>query len=686
MSVKKSYEYHNNILSIPASLLYEDWGIMAYRTYLSYCQRGKLVRIREGKGQDNYALISYHDLPESIKSICKEKLGHYEDAVVINLLEDYILPDVKAADFFARHTTPNGDTLKMSEQIKRATNCMILNAIRYILEDKKATARVFGKQKSLIWQNISKAVNALDWHKWQHNLPKNYQSLQRKYRHYTQEGYGIFIHANEGNKHTAKVFSKEQTALMRQLIAHPNNLNDEAVASFYNMTARASEWKEISSSVVAEFRKKEALYTLAGRRGTKEFLNTKSMQHKRKAPSLPMLYWVVDGWDAELVYQKKVVNAKGHEVSTYHNSLNAVMVLDPFSKYIVGYAIDDNESPDLIRRALRNALRHTEELFGTMYKPHQLQTDNYQRKKLFSIYEAATRTFTPAKVGNAKSKVIEPFFGWFNTEYFQNRLLPNWSGHNITSKKENQPNSEHLNAIRHTFPDREGCIMQIENAIAIDRAKKREAYIQAFQNLPAEDRLEFRLNEYLRHYGETTGYTNRMMAQGLTPTLLGQELSYDSFDLDFRLHTHNDWCVFYDPANLTKILAVNAKADKNSRLKEVIGTQEFILEQKHIGAMAIYDQTEADREARRRIDNYNKELHQKVRDRNIEDQEVLSAFFSGHQNKELDILKKHLIVDSKGQHKDRVSQKRLEYEDAKVEPIQQEDEEYEIIEDIRDLY
>ena len=74
----KSYQYHNHTLSIPASLLYQDWDLMKYTTYLSKCQRGQLVRTRMGKGKGNFALLSFHHLPESIKDVCIEKLGHYK--------------------------------------------------------------------------------------------------------------------------------------------------------------------------------------------------------------------------------------------------------------------------------------------------------------------------------------------------------------------------------------------------------------------------------------------------------------------------------------------------------------------------------------------------------------------------------------------------------------------------------
>ena len=106
---------------------------------------------------------------------------------------------------------------------------------------------------------------------------------------------------------------------------------------------------------------------------------------------MPMLYWTVDGWDVELVYQKTTINEKGHKVTTYHNRLNAVMVLDPHTKYIIGYAIDENENPNLIRMALRNALTHTEELFGAMYKPHQL---HIRKRKCLTFTRRAPR-YTP---------------------------------------------------------------------------------------------------------------------------------------------------------------------------------------------------------------------------------------------------------------------------------------------------
>lgn len=687
----KSYQYHNHMLSIPASLLYEEWDVFSYENYKKKCQKGQIVRTKEGRGKGNEALISYHDLPESLKALCVEKLGHYKDVMVVNNLETEIVPDMKAKDFFSFHTRPDGKKLENEDQSIRYTSCLVLNAIKRILLDKRQSVKVFGKNRIKIWQNISEAVNTLDFVRYNHNLPKNAQSLQRKYNRYLDEGYSVFIHANEGNKHTAKVHSKEQTAMMEFLLAHHNNLDNQAIADLYNLTANAMEWENISSSSVSVWREKLDFITYSGRRGGKEFDNKKAMQHKRKAPSMPLLFWTVDGWDVELLYQKTTINDKGHKVTTYHNRLNAVMVLDPHTKYVIGYAIGENESPDLIRKALKNALKHTEELFGKTYKPHQLQTDNYQRKKLFDIYEASTKIYTPAKVGNAKSKTIEPFFKWFNKKHFQNRLLQNWNGHNITSAKENQPNSEYLNAVRHQFPDKDGCLAQIENAIANDRAEKREKYIEAWQQMPEEQKLEMQIVDYLRYFGETTGFTNKLTGAGLTPTLLGNVITYDSFDVNFRMQAHNDWCVFYEPEDLTKVLVLNAKSDKNSKLKEIIGTQQFILESKHIGSMAIADQTSEDIEARTQINDYNKNSKKMIIARQIERNEIVKETLLSSDNKELDVLKKHLISDSNGQHKDRVIEARKhppespgEIPNKIIQETEDDDEEFTIIDDYLD--
>src|SRR5690606_39049944 len=111
------------------------------------------------------------------------------------------------------------------------------------------------------------------------------------------------------------------------------------------------------------------------------------------------------------------------------------------------------------------------------------------------------------------------------------------------------------------------------------------------------------LNSFLRAFGQTTGYTNKFRGDGLTPTILGIERAYDTFDLSFRKYMHEDWMVFYDEDDLSKVLVSNAKS-QNGKLVEEIGNLEFILEEKYIQPMALADQKTGDTEQRQLITKY----------------------------------------------------------------------------------
>lgn len=148
------------------------------------------------------------------------------------------------------------------------------------------------------------------------------------------------------------------------------------------------------------------------------------------------------------------------------------------------------------------------------------------------IYEFTSKHFTPARVGNTKSKIIEPYFKYLNKEYCQIEI--NWSGFGVKSKI--QPNPEAMNKLRTNYPDKAGARRQLENFIATERAKKLEAYCNAYDATP-KDRLEIMSQEeYLMYFGETTGFTNRLNQSGITPKIKGVQYAYDTFDLEFRSH------------------------------------------------------------------------------------------------------------------------------------------------------
>lgn len=366
---------------------------------------------------------------------------------------------------------------------------------------------------------------------------------------------------------------------------------------------------------------------------------------RRSAPTQPLYYWTADGWDVELLYQRTEVDTKGNTRTTYHNRLTAVIILDPSHKYPVGYAIGTHETPELIKAALRNAIQHTKELFGEHYKVLQLQTDNYGKKGLTPIYEAISEKFTPARVHNAKSKVIEPYFKYLNKTYCQ--FQPNWSGFGITANAKSQPNAQYLNKIHNSFPDEFGCRHQIIAMIEAERARKVEKYRAAFAEMPEEDKHTIKFDEYLYLLGETTGFTNRLSASGLVVTIEGEKREYDTFDVNFRRNANVDWVVKYEPGNTQRVLACSGD-----------GTIRFELTERYVQPMALRDRKPGDGDELKRIRGFNENVKAEITEGMREDYNLVAEVFENNPALE-GTLAKLILVDSTGQHKDNKAAARI---------------------------
>lgn len=132
-----------------------------------------------------------------------------------------------------------------------------------------------------------------------------------------------------------------------------------------------------------------------------------------------------------------------------------------------------------------------------------------------------------------------------------------------------------------------------------------------------------------------------------------------------------------------EVLAVNAESHYG-RLVKVIDTVEFMLEEKYVQPMALYDRKEGDGGQLQKIFNFNDSLKEAIIERGGRNTEVLKELFT--HNPQLETLQKMLITDSTGQHKDQKSAERLQEPKArKLKTIDNYDD-YEIIDDVRDNY
>ena len=560
-------------------------------------------------------LVGFEALNDDRKAKVELRFGNPYDRVARMPILNMVVNDRKAHDYYMGYTYENGLKHLPPNRVNQYTRAASwLGMISKVQDDKRIIKKdlgltvpefflhageLIGVEKKRAKMEGYAGIDVLPA-----DFPGTYQRLLEKAKKYKNESYDMLIDPLFGNKIGAKLgkvgeniadkegaFTPEryedQMAVIRYCSAQGNNLNAAQVEKMSNLVFKQKGWKCISRATVNRIINENEHLLTAGRSGKAAHNNNVSMQVKRKVTPHPLMYWTMDGWTVELLFQERGV--KGME----YKRMVVVVVLDAWKKYPVGYAIGERENVELIKEANRNALIHVKELFGAPYIPWQTLSDNYQIKALTPFYQALAHLQTPAAVGNSKAKVIEPYFGYLNDTYCQ--LMPNWYGHNLDSKKKNQMNRELLDKNKHTFPDRAGVIRQIEAIIKEERRLKVAEYTATL--LPETEYEQITENRWLRVFGAQLGTrTNTIVGQGIIKSIDGASYTYDSFEPAFRQHMHIDWMLYGDKNDLSKVLAVSPDEKMH-----------FVLEQKRLIPMDIRSQQQEDRDYLQAISKFNKE-------------------------------------------------------------------------------
>ena len=616
-------------------------AVIPKTTYDAYKTRNKITVLQKG-GNGREALIAYSSLPENIKKKVNEIYGSEVTAITsYSPLANLYEIDFKAHEFFKSYKRENGTYLSDTKINEYTANASALNAIIRLLSKNAATRKSLGGKTKIGQIYINIILPSLQAFKtnWGHTLPKSERQLREVINRFKNHSYEGIISGKDGNSNAAKIQETDQMALLRRLCGHGNNFDGAQVEFMYNEIAKVNGWKSITRRTVLNYAEKNNLYTLGTRRGEKAFDNVIARQVKRKGPGYPLLFWSIDGWEVELLYQRTVTDNNGNNTQTYTNRATIIVVLDPFTKYPVGYAIGVQENSNLIKQAMRNALVHTRELFGCVHRPNQVQTDHYAMATLTPFYEAVTPRFTPARIGNAKAKPIEPYFKYLNKNYCQ--FESNWSGFGVLARKESQPNAEFKNKIRHSLPDWNGLVNQIEMIIGKERALKQTEYKTGFDKLPSEYKLTWNTEQYLYYAGEKKQRTTKLRGAGIVFDINRKEYSYDTGDISFRNYTHTDWTICYDQQDMSTVVAANGD-----------GTLRFLLQQTYVQPMALVERNSTDAAALAEVAAYNRQLKENVMEQNAMDYDLVNNLLKGSGN---ETLQKLLLVDSRGQHKDRLN-------------------------------
>lgn len=679
------------IIESPNRKIGSEHGFLPEGTFQTLVRRKQLFLLQSGS-RAKPAIIDYDTMRDDIKKQYVAKNGdpraHLAAQLCRNVLEDSIVYSTDAFEYYTNtYSYDEGKKLPPAKIDEYTMNVRVIEAILHEKEGHRAQA-VGSKERIPVWERLCNLSNDLLTLRdplgkplFPHTLPKNAASLRRKCYQYEaackiskEEGYRSLIHKNYGNKSAAIVQDEDMEAVMHKLISLHSNLNSKQIMDEYNKIAEVMGLKTINSPVTVDnYKKKMELTTMSGRRGNKTVANTRMMQIHRSAPKTAMTYWTLDGWEVPLLYQKteevfnKKTGRKNRVTSPWHKK-TVVIVLDACCKYPVGYAIGDHECNSLIREALHNAIRHTKQLFGNRYKPLSLQHDNYGRGSLKPFYQAMTKIDIPAAVGNAKAKIIEPYFHELSVKYLQTQA--NFCGFGIKSRSENQPNMEMLNDHLDLVPDENTCIGQIEAMVEAERAKKIAQYMEAWNQTDESRKLPFNDMEYLLLMGETTGRTNRINGNGLRLEMQGERISYDSFDISLREHYNEDWIVRYDPEDMSQIVISNAVRKGLKNAGEEIGTLRYMLKKCVTVPMALTDQKPEHFEYRKQVSDFNNELKEHIKEKEkATDERIRHIYQRIPELVNNTILDRFLLTNSKGQHKDERSRMRDEVMDAEFEEV-----------------
>ena len=541
--------------------------------------------------QAQYAVDS---LPEKYKAEVYKRFDIPPMDRVKSLLEQLIRPLPEAVSYYHSYRLADGRCLPSDKIAQYTAEAHILEAVSAYKQEHyskrgKAGRRPMGKGELYGW--LADMIQALPQEEYPHKLPKS--RLQEKHEAYQRDGYESLIHKGYQNQNASKTSTDEQSALLLMLLASPNNLNNSQVARLYNETAKVRGWEKLTASAVGKIAKSKSLLIDAGRKGRTDYRLQVQTAIKRTKPTRAMSYWVHDGWTVELYYQHTTTDKKGGTKTVYDCRLVVVVILDASCSYPIGYAIGERECPQLIAQALRSAAHHTEELFGVKCHPREIQYDHYQIGALTPLYKAMSNKLSPARAKNARAKIIEPYFSRLNKTYCQ--LQPNWSGYGITGKKGKGTNREVASDLRHQIPTRAEVEGQIHTIMSQERALKHEEYMSLFDGDITDIQLDRSI--YLEHWGDTSGRYIGQSIYGLTPTIFGEVQYYESFEQGFKEQRHQRWQVYYDPSDLTSVLAVSED-----------GQYKYLLERKHLQPMAVEDQRPEDLQHLERVRTHQREI------------------------------------------------------------------------------
>ena len=570
-------------------------------TYKNDKKRGKLLVYNRG-GMGNEVLIDFEALPADRKAKIIIKYGDPYQYIVKQPLTEWVQLNwnKEAFAFYNKYILPNSVKLPAEYRDKYTKAVTYMDAINHYTTNKVALKRDFNIKMQSFWTiagDVIKAQNVA--------LPANELRLKERLKRYKTEGFGCLIEAFRfGNDNRKKVKGQTAEDVLMKLIEIDNKHSDEVIAASYNLWAVQNDMETITPQTVGYRRRNRDYEVVMAREGKSASYNKYSKQIKQARASSPLMLINSDDNVLDLYFKKttyvKVKNSRGVErtkkvVSNYDRPVMYV-VIDCFNDYILGYAVGETVTIELVKEAYRNALAHITDLTGQPHIWHQSKSDKWSidpdlKGDLATFFKMSGETvFFPAQV--AQSKYIERVFG--RPLHKVLKVFPNYSGGNITAKSvTSRPNTDALQKRSADFPDAKRAPEVIEMVINTMRhslvegenKSRQQMWLEAFhasefcktRAITAERKLEL---VGVKHEPKEP---LRLRVDGLNFQLNKLHYSFDIPGSLFPEHLNRRVELIYDPADMSQVLVTDNKGIR------------FVADAYQLHPSAIADMTEGDR-------------------------------------------------------------------------------------------
>jgi len=498
-------------------------------------------------------MVKYETLVDAHKEKLQARFGNPYDFIAKDPIRKLVVKDFEAHKFYLSYTY--GDNKRLSKQHveKYTTTASWLNMLNKLNDDKKGfIKKELGLSMEAFWTNIRELIisDKID-------LPEANRRLIARMKEFKEQGYPCLIDWRFGNKLAAKVNDDFSESLLIELLCHPNQYDDVYIAMVYNQAAIEKGYKFITPATVGVWRRKNNNVIVAKREGWAAFDQTFRRQVPGKRPSAPLFLVESDDNHLDLFF----IDIEDESPSgKYYHKYKAIVVVDSFNDYVLGYAYSQDLSIELVKAAYANAMYHIRSLTGAWYLPHETKTDKWAIGKLKPFYESMGH-YIESPVGSKKRGFIEQFF---RTPHWKRCLkmgANNYTGNNITAKNRGV-NTEILNSNKKSYPTvQHDAVDQIETFFhrlrhlpQTNGKSKQQEWLEAWVKLADTEKKQITDEQFLMIFGVQHKHQVSISNKGVAPQINNQQYFFDVPPALSLLNIGKRVNVMYDPYDMSRVL------------------------------------------------------------------------------------------------------------------------------------